>query len=904
MSTIDGFISGTTKVVDHGPASSRWNLVILGDGYQNTEINKYHDDVKAFIDLLYQTKPFDEVWCGINIYRVDVVSTDSGADDPGSCGDGTTGSGATRATYFDSTFCGDGNARRLLTCNNALALSTSSGQVPQVNVTAVIVNDPQYGGSGGSILTFSTNASSTEIGIHELGHTAFGFADEYEYYLGCSTGETGHNNYSGGEPTQPNITKDTNRATIKWKGLIAATTNLPTTQNADCTKCDSQGSPVPAGTVGAFEGAGYFHCGCFRPEFNCRMRLLGVPFCAVCQKVIKDTLTPYIVPESINLTTPSISFNNIPEGLGGTGVTTYRAVSFEIISCRQLTFSIIAGPTGGFGTPLGTNVIVPPSKITPIAYARLWLSYTSTTAGSTSSGSVTVKCNETGQQWVIPINANTVARQKAAITFVFDHSGSMIEDAGDGAIKVQKLREAANIFVNVMLPGDGIGIVRFNEAAQILMPITDVGIPFIGAGRIAATGIINSNQLDPGGNTSIGDGVVKGKQNLDAAISPHYDVKAMLVLTDGMENTSPMLSAVGSSITANTFAIGLGLPSNISTGALTTLCAGHNGYLVVTGSITSDQSTLLIKYFLQILAGITNANVVLDPISVLTPGAIHRIPFTITEADMGIDVLLISPTPEFIEFAVETPEGDIIDETNSIGSPNITYVPANGIHYYRISLPAIPGKEAGTHSGTWYALLTLGRKQQNYNIEASWRYAKQPVPYNLVVHSYSNLNFDAQLNQKDFEAGAEVILNATLKEYDVPVEKRANVWAEINQPDNSINILALKETDPGHFQGKFNTGLYGLYTVRIRAYGKTFKDTAFNREKTLCAYAMRNNDNKNDPDLSDLIDWVKHRDEKLCHLIQCLLSDKAINQTLSRDLYKYGFNLDHLRECLKNYCSK
>ena len=56
-----------------------------------------------------------------------------------------------------------------------------------------------------------------------------------------------------------------------------------------------------------------------------------------------------------------------------------------------------------------------------------------------------------------------------------------------------------------------------------------------------------------------------------------------------------MLSTVGSSITANTFAIGLGLPYNISVAALNTLTLGHSGYLLVTGTLTSDQRTRLTK---------------------------------------------------------------------------------------------------------------------------------------------------------------------------------------------------------------------------------------------------------------------------------------------------------------------
>ena len=146
---------------------------------------------------------------------------------------------------------------------------------------------------------------------------------------------------------------------------------------------------------------------------------------------------------------------------------------------------------------------------------------------------------------------------------VLDHSGSMIEDAGDATTKVQKLREAVQVFVDAMLPGDGIGLVRFDDTVQRLMSITDVGPLSTGAGRQTAINTVNGPQLDPAGLTSIGGGVQEGKHVLDdaqASASPPYAVTAMVVLTDGNENTPPMISGVSSSITANTFAIGLGCP--------------------------------------------------------------------------------------------------------------------------------------------------------------------------------------------------------------------------------------------------------------------------------------------------------------------------------------------------------
>jgi hypothetical protein len=295
MTTSDGYISGVQKIVDHGSNSLRYNIVILGDGYRASELAQYASDVQAFIDKFRATTPYDRLWPGVNVHRVDVVSNDSGADDPGTCGDGSTGSGLTPRTYFDATFCGDGNIRRLLVCNSDVAKRTAQAEVPEVHMTMVIVNTNEYGGSGGPIAIFSTNASSAEIALHEMGHTAFGFADEYAAYQGCGTGESGQDHYKGGEPSEPNVTNNTDVSTIKWKSVLTNVTDgLPTTKNGDCSDCDHQANPQSDDYVGAYEGARYFHCGCYRPSFNCRMRELNYAFCGVCQNAISDTLQPFL----------------------------------------------------------------------------------------------------------------------------------------------------------------------------------------------------------------------------------------------------------------------------------------------------------------------------------------------------------------------------------------------------------------------------------------------------------------------------------------------------------------------------------------------------------------------------------------------------------------------------------
>jgi hypothetical protein len=282
----DGMVVSVTKIVDNGPASDRFNLVLLSDGYQASELASFATDAQDFADFLFATPPFSTNCSAINVWRIDVSSTHSGADDPVACG----GSGAAVDTYFDSTFCADGVIQRLLGASGATAISVLNANVPEWDQALVVVNSTIYGGSGGSVGVTSISGTWENIAVHEFGHSAFGLADEYEYWAGCS--EAGHDNHPAGEPVQPNVTLETDPTLIKWKDLILGTTPIPTTENADCSMCDPQPNPFPGQVVGLYEGAHYYHCDAYRPVFSCMMRNFA-PFCQVCTKRILDTLAPF-----------------------------------------------------------------------------------------------------------------------------------------------------------------------------------------------------------------------------------------------------------------------------------------------------------------------------------------------------------------------------------------------------------------------------------------------------------------------------------------------------------------------------------------------------------------------------------------------------------------------------------
>lgn len=285
MSTSDGAVLGATQIFGSAPRNRAFTIVLLGDGFTATQQADFTNACSAFLAALRATPPYDELSPAINVWRVNVTSTDPGADDPTSGG----GTGATARTYFDSSFGANG-IRRLLVCNATTVLTTAAAQVPEFTVAVVVVNSTIYGGSGGAVATYSLASGATEIAIHEIGHTAYGLADEYPYYAGGN--ETGHDHHPATEPGEPNVTVNTNRAALKWGWAVAATTALPTMSNPDCSTVDSRPSPVPAGTVGLFEGAHYFHCGAYRPEYDCKMRALSVPFCRICRQVIFNRIGP------------------------------------------------------------------------------------------------------------------------------------------------------------------------------------------------------------------------------------------------------------------------------------------------------------------------------------------------------------------------------------------------------------------------------------------------------------------------------------------------------------------------------------------------------------------------------------------------------------------------------------
>jgi hypothetical protein len=275
-----GIASGQvlTQIRDSGPRANRINIVILSEGYTSAELtSKFPADAQAAMNGFLNAEPYKEYAPYLNVFTIAIASAQSGSDHPSL--------GQFKNTYFNSTYDSFGQDRLLTIPPNDLDGTYANGQgkvdallaqfVPDYDQVLMIVNDTQYGGSGGTTSIASVNQSATEILIHEIGHTFADLADEYDIDAPQIT-----------PVEKANVTQQTTRSLIKWNIWILPSTPIPTPEN-----------PGTFGNViGLFEGANYRPTGWYRPKFDCKMNHLDVPFCSPCAEALVINIYKRIKP--------------------------------------------------------------------------------------------------------------------------------------------------------------------------------------------------------------------------------------------------------------------------------------------------------------------------------------------------------------------------------------------------------------------------------------------------------------------------------------------------------------------------------------------------------------------------------------------------------------------------------
>ncbi len=263
LSTALATPTGSTLLWNSGASAQRMDIVLIGDGYASADQSKWVSDAQKISTGILADPLFASYKNSINIRRVDIVSPQSGVSE----------GGVTRNTALGTVIGCYGIDR--LVCADESKVFAAVGTVTAADardVIIVVANSTTYGGAGGNIGTMTMHPQSIEIALHEIGHTAFKLADEYDYGT-CD---------ASSEPSEANATRASSRGSAKWASFISSSTAVPT-----------QPGSYANGTVGLFQGAKYCTSGLYRPTENSRMRALGQPWHAVNEARAKQVFNSY-----------------------------------------------------------------------------------------------------------------------------------------------------------------------------------------------------------------------------------------------------------------------------------------------------------------------------------------------------------------------------------------------------------------------------------------------------------------------------------------------------------------------------------------------------------------------------------------------------------------------------------
>ena len=253
-------------LINNGDAANRLDLLVVAEGYTQAQKAQFIAQATELANKFMSISPYKDYQQLINVRWLFVPSNQSGADKP-DCVETPGAEVVMVDTAFDATYCAAG-LRRLLVVDSTKVL-TAAADVPDWDMLTVLVNDEEYGGSGGYISVASTNGASAEVMQHELGHSFSKLADEYDSpypgYPACSDLPG-----SALGACEVNVTDQTARNSLKWKRWVAASTPIP-----------SVAPMADALETGLWQGARYQSSGVYRQCFNGIMRSLGVPFCHV-----------------------------------------------------------------------------------------------------------------------------------------------------------------------------------------------------------------------------------------------------------------------------------------------------------------------------------------------------------------------------------------------------------------------------------------------------------------------------------------------------------------------------------------------------------------------------------------------------------------------------------------------
>jgi hypothetical protein len=300
-------------VFENGPSATKVDLLLLGEGYTEAQLPKFHADVTRLVERMFSEEPYKSRRTDFNVRAIDLPTTQSGANNPRT--------GEFRRTQLGVTYNVFDSERYAMSLDNRGWRDVAAAA--PYDAVEILINNAYYGGGGifNDHATVAVDSGSSDyIFIHEFGHHFAALGDEY--YTSDVAYETGGEKI---EPWEPNVTALHDPTHVKGQALVTPGLPVPTPWDkemyeakakeiqAERRRLRATGAPesqmdalfakqkawetaafkamTHAGKVGAFEGAAYEPKGLYRSEIDCIMFSRNdVGFCRVCRRAIENVI--------------------------------------------------------------------------------------------------------------------------------------------------------------------------------------------------------------------------------------------------------------------------------------------------------------------------------------------------------------------------------------------------------------------------------------------------------------------------------------------------------------------------------------------------------------------------------------------------------------------------------------
>lgn len=481
--------------------------------------------------------------------------------------------------------------------------------------------------------------------------------------------------------------------------------------------------------------------------------------------------------------------------------------------------------------------------------------------------------------FMLPLSAEIIAGNVVDAVGIFDRSGSMSDTVQGGGTKMQAAIQAGRLLVNLIPPdlGNRVAATSYGETAT-----TFLGVDEITAGnQNSKVNAINSGEpdLNPTGSTAIAAGMMVGQKEFDVprvGPDPADLVKAMIVLTDGMDNTAYLnpddnqfYSVLGGQARepgnlfsfvdtqpytppsdVNIYGIGLGTGEDIDTAQLAAISSSAGGYYGTVDPTSPDTLYQLMKFYTQIYMDLVDTATIEDPQATIHPGDVHTYEFDMLRGDVSFMVVIFDLEGKRIPFWLESPLNEIIDPTMI---PAGFALRAGATEATRFVDVLLPQKEPSRYAGRWRLHLRhegrvcLGTpdprepgKEVGF-LPKKCRDSKDPVTYGFAIGAGSNFRLQAYLSAGEVKVGESIKMTAVPTEASLPV-LGCTVTVDVRAPNGQL-WAGLKLTDGSPENGEYEsifaqTAQAGSYTMTFRATGYSRDGEPVKREAVRSKYVQ------------------------------------------------------------------